>query len=48
MKYLLDTNICINFLRGKFEVDKMLKLKGLGVLLYFRNNGSRIKIWRRK
>jgi tRNA(fMet)-specific endonuclease VapC len=29
MKYLLDTNICIHFLRGKFEVDKTLKIKGL-------------------
>ena len=29
MKYLLDTNICIHFLRGKFEVDKILKEKGL-------------------
>ena len=29
MKYLLDTNICVHFLRGKFEVDKTLKLKGL-------------------
>ena len=29
MKYLLDTNICIHFLRGKFEVEKILKSKGL-------------------
>ena len=29
MKYLLDTNICVHFLRGKFEVDKTIKLKGL-------------------
>ena len=29
MKYLLDTNICVHFLRGKFEIDKTLKLKGL-------------------
>lgn len=29
MKYLLDTNICIHFLRGKFEIDKKLKLIGL-------------------
>ena len=29
MKYLLDTNICIHFLRGKFDIDKILKLKGL-------------------
>ncbi|WP_432670901.1 type II toxin-antitoxin system VapC family toxin [Flavobacterium sp. SM2513] len=29
MKYLLDTNICIHFLRGKFEMDIMLKSKGL-------------------
>jgi tRNA(fMet)-specific endonuclease VapC len=25
MKYLLDTNICIHFLRGKFGLDKKLK-----------------------
>jgi tRNA(fMet)-specific endonuclease VapC len=29
MKYLLDANICVHFLRGKFEIDKTLKLKGL-------------------
>lgn len=29
MKYLLDTNICIHFLRGKFEIDKTIKEKGL-------------------
>ncbi len=29
MKYLLDTNICVHFLRGKFEIDKILKIKGL-------------------
>ena len=29
MKYLLDTNICIHFLRGKFEIDKKIKEKGL-------------------
>jgi tRNA(fMet)-specific endonuclease VapC len=29
MKYLLDTNICVHFLRGKFEVDKILKAKGV-------------------
>jgi tRNA(fMet)-specific endonuclease VapC len=29
MKYLLDTNICVHFLRGKFEIDKILKEKGL-------------------
>ena len=29
MKYLLYTNICVHFLRGKFEVDKTIKLKGL-------------------
>ena len=29
MKYLLDTNICVHFLRGKYEIDKTLKLKGL-------------------
>lgn len=29
MKYLLDTNVCVHFLRGKFEIDKTLKIKGL-------------------
>lgn len=29
MKYLLDTNVCVHFLRGKFDMDKVLKLKGL-------------------
>jgi tRNA(fMet)-specific endonuclease VapC len=29
MKYLLDTNICVHFLRGKFEIDKILKEKEL-------------------
>jgi len=29
MKYLLDTNICVHFLRGKFEVDQVIKSKGL-------------------
>ena len=29
MKYLLDTNICIHFLRGKFAVDKSIREKGL-------------------
>lgn len=29
MKYLLDTNICVHFLRGKFEINKILKVKGL-------------------
>ena len=29
MKYLLDTNICVHFLRGKFEVDEVIKSKGL-------------------
>ena len=29
MKYLLDTNICVHFLRGKYEIDKTIKEKGL-------------------
>lgn len=29
MKYLLDTNICVHFLRGKFDVDEVIKSKGL-------------------
>ncbi len=29
MKYLLDTNICVHFLRGKFEIDKKINEKGL-------------------
>lgn len=28
-KFLLDTNICVHFLRGKFEIDKTFKLKGI-------------------
>ncbi|GAB6012321.1 type II toxin-antitoxin system VapC family toxin [Viscerimonas tarda] len=28
-KYLLDTNICVFFLRGKFNIDKIIKQKGL-------------------
>lgn len=28
MKYLLDTNICIHYLRGVFEIDK--KINGIG------------------
>ena len=29
MKYLLDTNICVHFLRGKFDVNNILQEKGL-------------------
>ena len=29
MKYLLDTNICVHFLRGKFDIDKVIKIKGI-------------------
>ena len=29
MKYLLDTNICIHFFRGKFELDK--KFSEIGI-----------------
>lgn len=29
MQYLLDTNICIFFLRGKLDFDKVIKQKGL-------------------
>ena len=28
MKYLLDTNICVFFLRGKLNLDKIIKEKG--------------------
>jgi tRNA(fMet)-specific endonuclease VapC len=28
MQYLLDTNICIFFLRGKMNLDKIIKEKG--------------------
>jgi tRNA(fMet)-specific endonuclease VapC len=28
-QYLLDTNICVFFLRGKLEVDKIIEEKGL-------------------
>ena len=29
MKYLLDTNICVHFLRGKFGMDKIFDKKGI-------------------
>jgi tRNA(fMet)-specific endonuclease VapC len=29
MQYLLDTNICVYYLRGKFNLDKIFKKKGL-------------------
>ena len=29
MQYLLDTNICVFFLRGKFNLDDSIKEKGL-------------------
>ncbi len=29
MYYLLDTNICVFFLRGKFNLNNILKNKGL-------------------
>lgn len=29
MQYLLDTNICIFFLRGKLNLDELIKQKGL-------------------
>ena len=29
MQYLLDTNICVCFLRGKFNLDDSIKEKGL-------------------
>jgi tRNA(fMet)-specific endonuclease VapC len=29
MKYLLDTNTCIFFLRGKLNLDEIIKEKGL-------------------
>jgi tRNA(fMet)-specific endonuclease VapC len=28
MQYLLDTNICVFFLRGKFKLDEIIKEKG--------------------
>lgn len=28
MQYLLDTNICIFFLRGKFNLDEIIRQKG--------------------
>ncbi len=30
MAYLLDTNICVFFLRGKMDLDKTIKEKGCG------------------
>lgn len=29
MNYLLDTNICVHFLRGNFEIDKTIKRIGI-------------------
>lgn len=29
MQYLLDTNICVFFLRGKMELDKIIQTKGV-------------------
>lgn len=29
MQYLLDTNICVFFLRGKLELDEIIRRKGL-------------------
>lgn len=29
MQYLLDTNICIFFLRGKYNIDTVIKEKGI-------------------
>ncbi len=29
MRYLLDSNICIHFLRGSFDIDKKLEAVGL-------------------
>jgi predicted nucleic acid-binding protein len=43
MKYLLDTNICVHFLRGKFEVDKILKAKSTEKL-HFNLNQIKINI----
>ena len=28
MQYLLDTNICVYFLRGKLKLDEIIKEKG--------------------
>ena len=30
MRYLLDTNICVFFLRGKLNLDEIIKEKGRG------------------
>lgn len=30
MQYLLDTSICVYFLRGKLDLDKFIKEKGRG------------------
>ncbi len=29
MQYLLDTNICVFFLRGKLNLDKIIREKGI-------------------
>ncbi len=34
MQYLLDTNICIFFLRGKLNLDEIIRSKGLANCLY--------------
>lgn len=53
MKYLLDTNICIHFLRGNFNLDEKFRKKGisncavseitLAELIYGAENSSNIE-----
>lgn len=37
MNYLLDTNICIHFFRGKFGVTKRLKLYKLKIVQFLKS-----------
>ena len=34
MKYLLDTNICVFFIRGKYNLYTIFKEKGIEIVLY--------------
>ena len=41
-RYLLDTNICVHFMRQKFGVDE--HIEKLGTLLHFGGYGSRVVV----
>jgi hypothetical protein len=36
MPYLLDTNICVFFLRGKLNLDELIRKKELRIVLFRR------------